>query len=338
MRWTALALLVAIANVAALACGGDAFQEAEAGGEAGEGSGGAAGSGAAPTGGQPDDGGEAGTSSSSGSSGGGSGPAMGGAGGSGASGGSGEAGSATAGGGMGGSSGGVSVRQCTELTGRLRDFQPDIHPDFEPQNAKPSALDFFDAVEPGIVQYNVDVATWKPLYAGPPAGTNTTIGPEYFPSWFTDLAGVNVGLEYSIPLERSEGVDSFESSPFLPIDDGASCPTTPQVPCLLGNSTNYQAHNYAMTFELHAHFDYRFGNQFFEFEGDDDAWLFVNGELAIDLGGIHPSEVRRVLMSDLGLAPGPTRIDFFWAERHVTQSHFRIETNLQFLDCGVPAP
>jgi len=31
-------------------------------------------------------------------------------------------------------------------------------------------------------------------------------------------------------------------------------------------------------------------------------------------------------------------MDFFWAERHVTQANFDIRTNVAFLDCGVPAP
>jgi fibro-slime domain-containing protein len=201
-------------------------------------------------------------------------------------------------------------------------------------------LNFYQVVESGIVQSIVDSTTWKPLYAGGASGTNTTIGPQYFPSWYRDTPNVNLGIDYALALlPTNDGANGFSSTPFLPIDDGATCPVQPQTPCLLGNSTNYPTHNYSMTFELHVHFQYESdADQFVEFSGDDDTWLFVNGRLVMDLGGIHQRTQARVQMDTLDLAPGRTRMDFFWAERHVTQSNFDIRTNVAFLDCGVPAP
>jgi fibro-slime domain-containing protein len=228
---------------------------------------------------------------------------------------------------------------CTHLTGRLRDFQPNTHPDFEPHMTKPTASGFYTEVETGIVQSLVDSTTWKPIYAGGPSGTNTTIGPEYFPSWYIDAPSVNLGVDYALALTPLNGLTYFSRTPFFPIDDGSNCPVQPQIPCLLGNSTNYPSHNYAMTFELHVHFQYvPDGGQFVEFAGDDDTWLFVNGRLAMDLGGIHQQTVARVQFDTLNLTAGRTRLDFFWAERHVTSSNFDIRTNVDFLDCGVPAP
>ena len=238
---------------------------------------------------------------------------------------------------------------CTALRGRLRDFQPAPagHPDFEPHlGPKGTAVTaFYNDVEPGIVQQLLDSSSWKPLYAGPTAGTNTTYGPTTFASWFVDTPGVNIGIDYTLELvsDPSEpNALTFDRSPFFPIDDGADCAAGPATPCLLGNSTNYPTHNYAMTFELHASFVYRSGS-FFSFSGDDDTWVFIRDVLAIDLGGIHQRSEGSVALDEvaaaLQLEEGEEyRLDFFWAERHVTLSNFRVDTNLEFVDCGIEPP
>jgi len=108
---------------------------------------------------------------------------------------------------------------------------------------------------------------------------------------------------------------------------------------MLGNSRNYPIHNYALTFELHTRFVYRAGMSF-RFSGDDDVWVFINGSLAVDLGGIHQ---RTEAILDLGASSGLVvgeeyNLDFFWAERHVTQSNFHIETTLELVNCVVDVP
>ena len=66
-----------------------------------------------------------------------------------------------------------------------------------------------------------------------------------------------------------------------------------------------------------------------EFVGDDDVWVFVNEMLVIDLGGIHGATEQYVDLNRLGLEDGETyTLDFFFAERHRTQSNFRFQTNL----------
>jgi fibro-slime domain-containing protein len=213
------------------------------------------------------------------------------------------------------------------------------HPDFEPQVTKPSAIDFFNQVETGIVRTSIDAATRKPVYARGAEGSNTTIGPAYFPSWFLDVPNVNVSRDYYLEFVESSvtpGLWVFDRAPFLPIDDGLNCPFVPQTPCLLGNSPNYPTHNYALTYEFHTRFVYRPGMSFL-FSGDDDVWVFVNGSLAMDLGGIHQrTEARLDLAESSGLVAGVEYyLDFFWAERHVTASNFRIETTLDLINCAV---
>ena len=68
----------------------------------------------------------------------------------------------------------------------------------------------------------------------------------------------------------------------------------------------------------------------FTFRGDDDLWLFVNGQLALDLGGLHPALEGSVVMDSLGLVPGETYpMDIFHAERRTNASNFRIVTNIE---------
>ena len=67
--------------------------------------------------------------------------------------------------------------------------------------------------------------------------------------------------------------------------------------------------------------------------------MFINGQLAIDLGGVHEAEDQAIALdaaaARLGIAPGNEyALDFFQAERHVTESNFQIETTLEFTDCG----
>jgi fibro-slime domain-containing protein len=256
--------------------------------------------------------------------------------------------------GAGGTQGGIQcVGNGAGLKAIIRDFQPPYmgmtfpgmqgHPDFEPQLTKPSATSYFNMLEKGIVQPRIDEATRKPIYAGGPQGTNTTNGPQYFPSWFTDTAGVNLSIEYILPFAEEQvgsGIYVFDKSPFLPIDDGATCPVMPQKPCLMGNAFNYPTRNYGLTLEFHTKFVYKPGLSF-TFAGDDDVWVFVNGALAIDLGGIHQ---RTEAQLNLDQAQPPLVVgqeyilDFFWAERHVTQSNFRVETSLDFINCSIDVP
>jgi len=87
-------------------------------------------------------------------------------------------------------------------------------------------------------------------------------------------------------------------------------------------------------FELHTWFTYAQG-QVFDFSGDDDVWVFINKKLAIDLGGVHSQASDSVNLDYLGLTSGYTYpLDFFFCERHVTESNLVISTSIKLDPCG----
>jgi fibro-slime domain-containing protein len=235
-------------------------------------------------------------------------------------GGGGRTGVVTGGGGHGGH--GVDPGGCSQdVRAVVRDFrgfttipsQPK-HPDFE----------FNVASVTGLVAPMIG-GDQKPSYApsGPTAVTN---GPDYFNQWYRDVDGVNMRFEITIPLAADpnrQGVFVYDNDAFFPIDNQ-------------GWGNQYQNHNFDFTTEIHFDFPYR-GGEVFTFRGDDDVWVFVNGHLAIDLGGVHVAESGSVSLDQqaaaLGITPGNSyRMDVFHAERHESASTFHVETTLSCID------
>jgi fibro-slime domain-containing protein len=194
----------------------------------------------------------------------------------------------------------------------------------------------------------------KPVYANPPAG-GTTSTQANFDQWYRDVDGVNipfvVGLHFVANPSGGNGVVTFAASLGTSTgtgrnrDAGAPAVATSSYFPADGLGWNDTAraddgneHNFAFTTEIHTAFIYN-GGEKFTFQGDDDVWVYINKKLAIDLGGIHQQLQATVDLdaqaSTLGISKGNTYdLAVFNAERHTSQSNFRIDTTLVFIDCG----
>jgi fibro-slime domain-containing protein len=218
---------------------------------------------------------------------------------------------------------------CNVMLAVVRDFkgaaEPGGHPDFE----------IFDGKGPtGLLgpMLNVDRT---PSYASRCEANfdkascrygQMTTSQERFEQWYHDVDGVNLPYLLQLAFVSNAGVYTFQSNGFYPLDANG-----------FGN-TPKRKHNFSFTTELHTRFRYS-GGETFSFTGDDDLWVYVNDRLAIDLGGLHPPASAKLDLDsaapDLQLTLGDEYpLDLFHAERHSANSNFRVDTSIEFTECG----
>ncbi len=228
-------------------------------------------------------------------------------------------------------------RSRDESAGITQTFNPDFNPPptgthlgITTDDLDPSGKPVWNASNPNVGD------------GGYPASASS------FAAWYRTspmlVADGNIEVVRELTLTRPDEMNfpnryEFSSDSFFPLDDEGwelESPPLQELPMTNG-------HNFGFTTEVHYFFVYQ-GDEVLSFRGDDDLWVFVDGRLCMDIGGIHGATsgtmsfdsmvtdgnaARQAIVdaciADLGLQVGKVyEVSIFHAERHVTQSNFRL--------------
>lgn len=241
--------------------------------------------------------------------------------------------------------------ETMKITGIMRDFRTE-HPDFE---SYPS-MDFTEWNETGGVYKSLVAATLdaegKPYFNEKLLQSRTwydipLTSAETLAQWYRDVPNVNVSWPHTIELTRQANSDMFvfameRPEYWWPADNKGYGNSTGNLRWALPGE-----HNFHFTYELDTVFTYtdpdeRDHDLVFEFTGDDDVWVYINGKLAVDIGGVHSQAFGGVNLDEraqeLGLEIGDSyQLKMFFAERHTSECNFRIETTLVLRNAQLPS-
>lgn len=214
------------------------------------------------------------------------------------------------------------------LAATVRDFSGS-HPDFGFSNAR-------HLIEEGMVEDVLGVTGGDREPVRSAKVPSVPVFKEFESWWNADSTHADPAMRsyetcVDLPMGKThEGAWEFDSdsggSPgFFPIESFANPNNERTVTCT-GSSAGTRNMNFCT--EIHAAFIYRKGQKI-EYRGDDDAWMFIDGRLVMDMGGLHGSTQDTVDLDKLGLTEGSAyHWDLFACERQICAASLRIKASM----------
>ncbi len=164
-------------------------------------------------------------------------------------------------------------------------------------------------------------------------GSDPVATTDNFYRWFHSVDGKSQELTKDITFKNTGGNSyQYGGSNIFPIDGNA----------FSAGDYSSGGHNFHFTMHLQVPFQVLgTGKEVFEFQGDDDVWVFVNNQLVLDIGGVHEALNGQFTINtdgtikatvdgksktiDVGIKKGDiTTLDFFYAERNTTLANCKI--------------
>ena len=148
-----------------------------------------------------------------------------------------------------------------------------------------------------------------------------------------DKKKVIVFDDYLAFKEQGNDVYHYNDADFFPLDGKSGTLVDLGIEPDLG-------HNYGFTVHIHTRFKWNEANKNrskLHFTGGDDVWMFIDGTLVMDHGGIHDNSAEvhlKQLLDDgvIDLKDGKIySLDFFYAVRDNSKAHFNFGAHLDLL-------